>query len=175
MVFCHFILEERMSYKNILKCVLIRPGTHSHSPSVHLRWAEAQRQCFWVLLIYGFSLHGRVTDNVYLKCLRARVVISFIQSCCFLMWYFRRDQRSWTFDIGFCASLPAEISLDYLNLLIIWIVDGEIPKQWNGLLRNVFFPLKSWTVFAHSGLWRTSQLSRFVVPVATIFKCIVRI
>ena len=86
------------------------------------------------------------TDNGFLKCSWAHVVISFIQSCWFLMQCCLRDQRSRAF------SVPA---LNSLNLLmILWIVDGEIPKFLEIVPWEMLF-LSCWTIcpcsFSQSG------------------------
>lgn len=95
--------------------------------------------CCWNMV---FALHGRVctcidklqtvsNDNGFLKCFWAHVLISFIQSCWFLI-----QPRS----------LFAEISTHYLNhLMTLGIVDGEIPKFLATVYWQIFF-LNNWTL-----------------------------
>ena len=80
------------------------------------------------------------TDNGFLKCSWAHVVISFTHWCRVLMQGRPRDQRSWAFSVGFRpCRLRTEISPDSLNLLmILWTIYDEIPKflsilRWNVL------------------------------------------
>ena len=84
-----------------------------------------------------------LTDNGFPKCSWAHVIISITEGCQFFMQCRLRDQRSWAFNVGFRpCPLSAEISPDYLYLLmILWTVDGEIPKlfeiaRWETLFLN---------------------------------------
>lgn len=121
------------------------------------------------------GLHGRVshlqikwqtvsTDNGFLKCSRAKGVISFIESCQFLLQCCMTEWRSQAFSVG---SHPwpwsAAIPLDSL-ILLLWILWAG---WWNPqilcsrLLRNFFSSsLSSLTV-------------RFVLP--TVFHTVVNL
>ena len=139
-------------------------STPFHSVPVHHRWAQPQgnQQCSWMMLIYAFhfacqSLNLHFTNITLSKCSRAHVV-PFIQLCGFLMQCCLRGQRSQTFNVGFqpCSS-HAEISPDSLILLmILLILDGEIPKFLQFALRKVLFNYlptqfftKWWTLPCH--------------------------
>ena len=145
-----------MDWCNVGKCS-VDPSDHrtlSQFASVHLRPREAGgvSRCCWHM---AFTLHSRVllhlqmlrrtvfTDNSFLKCSWAHVVISFSHWCRVLMQGRPRDQRSWAFSVGFrpCC-LCAEISPDSLNLLmILCTIYDEIPKflaivHWETLFLN---------------------------------------
>ena len=129
--------------KNNLKCGLGRPQNTfplCTSPSVS-GW------CWYMT----FTLHSRVltctyrcclrtvfTDNGFVKCSWAHVVISFTHLCRVLMQGRPRYQRSWAFSVGFRpCHLCTEISPDSVNLwMILWAI-----------LRNVLELLE---VFSHS-------------------------
>ena len=88
-----------------------------------------------------------LTDNGFPKCSRAHVVISMTEWCRFFMQCRLRDRRSRPFNVGFRpCPLRAEISPDSLYLLmILWTVDGEIPRFFAIVRWETLF-LNCWTI-----------------------------
>ena len=92
-----------------------------------------------------------LTNNGFPKCSWAHVIISITEGCQFFMQCRLRDQRSWAFNVGFRpCPLSSEISPDYLYLLmILWTVDGKIPKLFEIVRWQTLF-LICWTILPHS-------------------------
>ena len=92
-----------------------------------------------------------LTDNGFPKRSRAQVVISLTEWCRFFMQCHLRDRRSLQFNVGFRpCPLRTEISPDSLYLLmILWTVDGEIPRFFAIVRWETLF-LNCWTISARS-------------------------